>query len=125
MTHSNKPASEKHLRAHLEAQPEYSLAWEALQHGLSWDDGVLDWALIVARSSDFYDVYGMGAEDTFDAQEFVINEGHLDECLAILRDNLNHEDAPSALLEGFFFDLYFFGMKLRVVEILDHLGIDY
>lgn len=126
MTNSNQSAFESRLQSYLEDQPEFSLAWEILQHGRhSWDDGMLSWAIAMAQSHSFYDLYGISAKSDFDADAFVLEGGHLDECLAILQANSDHDEAPSALFDDFLFELYFFGMKRRTVETLDHLAIDY
>jgi len=126
MTKSNPPAAEQRLRSYLAKQPEFSIAWEIRQHGeYSWDRGVLDWARSMAQAVSFFDLYGMAAQDDFDPDAFVSTHGQFDECLALLRANLADDDAPRASSEDFIFRLYFFGMKRRTLEILDHLGIDY
>ncbi len=126
MTKSNQPAAEQRLRCYLAKQPEFSLAWEILQHGeYSWDRGVLDWAQSMAQASSFFDLYGMAAQDDFDPDAFVAAPVQFDECVSLLRANLADDSAPSALSEDFIFRLYFFGMKRRTLDTLDHLGIDY
>ncbi len=116
----NHSVFEARLLALFQAAPEGSLAWECYQHAqFSWGNGVIDWVQAVVNANCFAELYGMG--DAEIDTEALIREpnGHGDALILLLREHWHHVEAPDLNMPHFWTALYWFGLKMTVLDIVE------
>lgn len=111
---------EAKLIALFQAAPEGSLAWECYQHAqFSWDNGVADWVQAVVDARCFAELYGMGDAE-IDAEALIREpNSHCDALISLLREHWHHVEAPDLNMPQFWTALYWFGLKMTVLDIIE------